>query len=171
MTRRPRPTEYHESYRGYVDLVPNGDLVSILRAQIEESTGLLDRVPADRLDYRYAPGKWSLREVVGHVVDMEWVFTSRALCFARKLGAPLPGVEQDDFMAAAKFATQPWPSLLSEWRHLRAANSLLFETFDDDTLNRSGVASGYDVTVRAIPFIIAGHERHHMGVIRERYLR
>ena len=167
---RPHESEFHESYHRYVARVPEGNIVAILRAQMKESTALLEGVEAERADYRYAPGKWSLKEVVGHVYDMEWVFTARALSFARGLAAPMPGVEQDDFMAVADFGRQTLPALLAQWRELRAANTSLFETFDADTWKRTGVASDYSVSVRALAYIIAGHERHHMTILRERYL-
>lgn len=167
---RPQSTEYAEYYGRYVDRVPDGDIVAILRAQLVETSAILDRVGPDRIGYRYAPGKWTLHEVVGHVVDMEWVFTSRALCFARGLAEPMPGVEQEDFVKVGDFDRQSWPALLEQWRALRAANTSLFGSFDDEAWNRTGIASGYLVSVRALAYIIAGHERHHMTVIRERYL-
>jgi hypothetical protein len=170
VTSRPQSTEFAEYYGRYIARVPDGDIVAILRAQMEETSALLDRVASDRVAYRYAPDKWSLHEVVGHVVDMEWVFTSRALCFARGLEAPLPGVEQNDFVDIAQFARQSWPNLLLQWRGLRDANTLLFESFDDAAWARTGVASENTVSVRALAYIIAGHERHHLGIIRERYL-
>lgn len=167
---RPSKNEFAEYYGTYVGKVPDGDIVAILRAQMVDALTLLERVPAERTAFRYAPEKWSLQEVVGHVVDMEWVFTTRALCFARGLQAPMPGVEQDDFVAAAKLSRQTWPGLLAQWRALRSANTLMFESLDDEAWKRMGTASGYGVSVRALAYIIAGHERHHMGVIRERYL-
>jgi hypothetical protein len=167
---RPEKTEFAEYYGGYVSKVPDGDIVAILRAQMTDTSTLLDRVPAERTAFRYAPEKWTLHEVVGHVVDMEWVFTTRALCFARGLAAPMPGVEQDDFVAAAKLSRQTWPNLLAQWRALRTASALMFESLDDEAWKRMGTASGHGVSVRALAYIIAGHDRHHMGVIRERYL-
>jgi hypothetical protein len=168
--KRPDRTEYFEYYDRYVSLVPDGDIVAILRAQLAATGEFLRSVPKERIEHRYAPGKWTLKEVLGHVVDMEWVFTARALHFARAVGQPLPGVEQDDFIAVGNFAAQAWPALIDQYQHLRAANTLLFEAFDDAAWSRKGIASGREFTVRAIPHIIAGHERHHVGVIRERYL-
>jgi hypothetical protein len=170
VTARPQSTEFAEYYGKYIARVPDGDIVAILRAQMEETSAILDRVGSDRVQYRYAPDKWTLHEVVGHVVDMEWVFTARALCFARGLAEPMPGVEQDDFVKIAKSTHQPWANLLAQWRGLREANTLLFDSFDDAAWTRTGIASGYSVSVRALAYIIAGHERHHMGIIRERYL-
>ncbi|MCI0451934.1 MAG: DinB family protein [Candidatus Latescibacteria bacterium] len=169
-TMRPQASEYNAYYGGYIEQVPEGDILSILRSQIVESTMLLERAKPERVEYRYAPGKWTLHEVVGHVVDMEWVFTVRALSFARGMEAPMPGVEQEDFVKVANFAPQSWPALIAQWRALRAANTILFETFDDAAWTRKGIASDNPVSVRALAYIVAGHERHHMGIIRERYL-
>ena len=167
---RPLESEYAEYYRRYVNQVPEGSVVATLRSQMEETSRLLAGVPAAKVEYRYAPGKWTLHEVIGHVVDMEWVFTTRALCFARGLAAPMPGVEQEEFVEVAQFAKQSWPKLLEQWRHVREASALVYESLDEEAWKRVGTASGYSVSVRALAYITAGHERHHMGVIRERYL-
>lgn len=170
MRRRPEPSEYFEYYRGYVDKTPEGDIVSILRDQIRATTSLLAQIPDEKADFRYAPGKWSLKEVVAHVLDTEWVFTARALHFARKVPGALPGVEQDDMIAAANVSARPLSSLMAEWRHVREAGALFFDSLDDDAWGRTGTASGRSFTVRSLAYIIVGHERHHVGVIRERYL-
>jgi hypothetical protein len=167
---RPHQSEFNEYYARYIDQVPEGPIVDVLRAQAKESLGLLERVDEKQAEYRYAPDKWSLKEVVGHVYDMEWVFTARALSFARGLALPMPGVEQDDFMAVANFGHQTLPALLAQWRELRAANTSLFASFDAEAWKRTGIASNNPVSVRALAYIIAGHERHHMRILRERYL-
>ncbi|HXV12726.1 MAG TPA: DinB family protein, partial [Candidatus Krumholzibacteria bacterium] len=99
-----------------------------------------------------------------------WVFTVRALSFARGMAAPMPGVEQEDFVKVANFGRQSWPGLIAQWRAVRVASTMLFESFDDEAWKRMGIASENPVSVRALAYIIAGHERHHVGVIRERYL-
>jgi hypothetical protein len=104
------------------------------------------------------------------VLDMEWVFAARAFHFARAVPGELPGVDQDDTMKVVDFTATAWPALLEQWRHVRSANIALFESFDAAAWERKGIASGNPVTVRALAYIIAGHERHHVGVIRERYL-
>ncbi len=167
---RPQPTEFAEYYGRYIARVPDGDIVATMRSQGAEVIPFLAGVDAKRTTFRYAPGKWSLHEVVGHVVDMEWVFTVRALSFARGLKEPMPGVDENEFVPLAKFDEQSWPALLEQWRALRVANTSLFGTFDDDAWVRTGIASGYPVSVRALAYIVAGHAEHHMGVIRERYL-
>jgi hypothetical protein len=170
MRRRPEPSEYFEYYRAYVGLVPDGDIVSILRAQSEETSTLLKGISEEKAAYRYAPGKWTLKEVVLHTLDIEWVFTARALHFARGVEGALPGVEQDDMMVVANANARPLSALLAEWRSLRQAGTLFFEGLDDAGWGRTGVASGRTFTVRALAYIIAGHERHHVNVIREKYL-
>jgi hypothetical protein len=168
--RRPSPTEYGSYYAGYVDRVPETDVIAVLRDERERVLSLLEPVAPGKVDYRYAPGKWTLRQVLGHVLDMEWIFTARALHFARAVDGPLPGYEQDDVMKLVSWDAIPWASLLDQFRHVRSANIKLFEGFDEAAWSRSGVASGVPVTVRALAFILAGHQRHHLEVIRERYL-
>ena len=168
--RRPASTEYDSFYSGYVDKVPDGDIIDILKEQLASSLDLLALVPEEKTDYRYAPGKWTLKEVLGHIIDTEWVFTYRALRFARGDKAPLPGMDQDDFMAGANFKERGFSSLLDEFRHLRMASTILFESFGEEILDREGIASGCTFTVRSIPYIVAGHERHHIGVLTARYL-
>lgn len=168
--RRPLSSEYAPYYEGYISAVPGMDILAVLRQELDATLATLESVPTDKVDYRYAPGKWTLRQVVGHVVDMEWVFAVRALHFARGVPGPMPGVDQDDVMKVANFEERPWSSLLEQFRHLRLANILLFESFDEAAWNRVGIASGFPVTVLGLVYIIAGHQRHHLGVIRERYL-
>lgn len=168
--RRPEKSEYFEYYDRYVQLVPDGELPLILRAQTSVTMDLLRGVSPEAAESRYAPGKWSLKEVLAHVLDTEWVFTYRALSFARGESAPLPSMDPDAYMAKAELSTISLPALLEQFRHLRSANTILFESFGDASLDRTGTASGYNFTVRAVLYVIAGHELHHMNVVRERYL-
>ena len=170
LAQRPGPGEFAVYYANYVKLVPDGDVLATLARELQRTEALLGKLPAAKADYRYAPGKWSLKEVLGHIVDGEWVFTYRALHFARGDKAPLPSMEQDEFMAGANFASMPMSALLAELRHLRAANAILFASFGPEVLERRGVASGNEFSVRALPWIIAGHAIHHVGVIESRYL-
>jgi len=170
MNRRPENSEYLEYYDRYVRLVPDGPIVAILRDQLQRTLDLLRSVPAEAIDYRYAPGKWSLKEVVGHVIDVEWIFTHRALWFARGNEQALPGMDQDEFVAAANFASRSLADMLLEWEHLRTANIILYDSFDTAILDRSGTASDCRFTVRSIPYIMAGHEQHHINVLKDKYL-
>jgi len=168
--RRPAPDEYNHHYEDYVGKIPGTDIVSVLREQRDATIQLLEKLPAAKIEYRYAPGKWTVRQVFGHVIDMEWVFTARAFHFARGVPGDLPGVEQDDVMKLVDFTASPWPALIDQFRHLRTANIELFGSFDASAWDRRGVASGHPVTVRALAYIIAGHERHHMDFVRTHYL-
>jgi hypothetical protein len=131
---------------------------------------LLDRVAAERETYRYAEGKWSIREIVGHLIDGERVFGYRAFCIARGEKQNLPGFDQNDYMLTAPYHNIELDDLLSELRLIRLGNIAMFRTLDSEAWNRTGTANENQVTVRAIAFIMAGHVRHHMNVLRERYL-
>lgn len=168
--RRPNPDEYHEFYAGYVALVPDGDILAILREQLGETQALLGSLPAGRHDVRYAPGKWTLKQVLGHVIDGEWIFSYRALRFARGDQTPLAGMDQDRFVDGSNHAERPLQELLREFEHLRRAGIALFESFSPEMLDRSGVASDCRFTVRALLYFNAGHLAHHLGVLRDRYL-
>jgi hypothetical protein len=167
---RPAPDEYAPYYGGYIDEVPPGNVIEILERQLAETLDLLRGVPASRETHRYAPGKWSIREIVGHLSDTERIFTYRALCFSRSERTPLPGFEEDDYVAAAGFDTRLLTDLARELETVRGATLTLFRGLSGDALLRRGTASGKEFTVRAIAHIIAGHERHHVRLLRERYL-
>jgi uncharacterized damage-inducible protein DinB len=166
---RPAPTEYAPYYGRYIDLVPGDDLIRALREGGEATRRLVEPVPESRGDYRYAPGKWSLKEVLAHVADGERVFAYRALRFARRDETPLPGFDQDRWIADGEFDARSLPSLLEELRTVRAATLALFESFDEAAWDRSGTANDVRMSVRSLGFVIAGHEIHHQNVLRERY--
>lgn len=165
----PSPEEYAEYYGTYVRLVPPGDVVAHLRQQGAATVALLGRVEEARSAFRYAPGKWSIKQLLGHIVDGERLFAYRALSIARGDPAELPGMDQDVWMAGVDFDAREFASLIDEYRHVRAATVGLFDSFDDTVGARRGRASGNAVTVRALVHIVAGHELHHLGVLRERY--
>ena len=167
--RRPGADEYVEYYAGYVSRVPDGDIIDILRRQLDSGLDVLEGFSREKSEYRYAPDKWSVKEVLGHVIDVEWIFTYRALRIARGDKTPLAGMEQDEFMAGANFADRDIAGMLEEYRHLRMANVKLFESFDEEMLLRRGTASGCEFSVRALLYIIAGHSSHHMSVLKEKY--
>jgi hypothetical protein len=166
---RPDPSEYAPYFARYIDLVP-GDARDALATQIDESLATLRAVSAADSLFRYGPGKWSLREVVGHLIDSERIFAYRALRFARGQAEPIPGFEPDQDMAVARFEHREWPDLLDELRSVRAADVRMLRGLDDAAWLRQGVADGKVMSVRAAAFTIAGHERHHMRIVREKYL-
>ncbi len=167
---KPAPNECAPYYRLYVDQVPESDVVGILDDQIAARTQILAQLSDEKARFRYAPDKWSIKEVIGHLADAERVFAYRALRIARADATPLSGFEQDDFVRAANFDRRPLPDLLAELDTVRRASLSLFRSMTDDDLMRQGTASDNPFVVRAIPFIIAGHEIHHTRVLRERYL-
>lgn len=167
---RPSATEYAPFYAGYVAGVPDGDLIALLEQQGEETTTLLAGVSDEKADHRYAPGKWTIREVLGHITDGERVFTYRALTFARGDAGPLPSFDENAWAAVSNAGRRTMKDLLTEYRAVRASTVALFRSFGDQEFARSGVASKNPVSVRALAYIVAGHERHHLRILRERYL-
>lgn len=168
--RRPEPSEYTAAFGTYVGKVPENDPLPVLAAQPAELRALLAPVTADRETYRYAPGKWSVREVVGHIIDSERVFAFRALAFARGEAAPLPGFDENDYARNAGADERPLSELLDELEAIRRGNVLFLRALSDEAWSRVGTANGKPVTVRALAFVMAGHVRHHAGVLKERYL-
>lgn len=166
----PDPSEYAPYYGTYTRQVPRGNILHILETQLDETLDTLHGIPAERETYRYAPNKWSIRELVGHLVDTERLFSFRAMAFARADPSPFPNMEQDDYVRAADFDRRPLKDLADEFLHLRKANVALFRSLDDEAAARIGTASGVQFTARSIPYIMAGHERHHLTILRERYL-
>ncbi|HTS65738.1 MAG TPA: DinB family protein [Candidatus Acidoferrales bacterium] len=167
---KPQPGDFAPYYARYIDLVPDGDVIGTLATQIHGTVSTLQAVSeADSLK-RYAEGKWSIREVVGHMIDTERIFAYRALRFARNDQTPLPGFEQDDYIGPARFDARPWAGLIAELEALRESNLAMFRGFDHDAWKRHGLASNNPMSVRAVAYTIAGHERHHMRILRERYL-
>ena len=169
-TTPPDLSEYAPYYRTYTSKVPSGNILDILSHQLDTALQVLGGVPPDRETFRYAPDKWSIREVVGHLADTERVFALRALAFARSDPHAFPAMEQDDYVAVAGFDARPLSELIEEFSHQRKSNVVLFRSFDDETAARAGTASGVRFTARCIPYIMAGHVVHHLAVLRERYL-
>jgi hypothetical protein len=170
MTRgQPLESEYAPYYQGYVAHVSEDEILPVLRSQLDALDVLLGKVAPERETYRYAEGKWSIREIVGHLIDAERVFGYRAFCIARGEQNDLPGFEQNDYILTAPYDRIDLEDLLSEFRLVRMSNLAMFRNLDDEAWARIGTANNNQVSVRALAFIMAGHVRHHMGVLRERY--
>jgi hypothetical protein len=165
----PEATEYLPYYEKYVSLVPEGDILATLAGQLDSTQSLLRGIDEDKAGWRYAPDKWSIKELVGHVIDTERIFAYRALRFARNDRTELPGFEQDDYINHAGFDARRLDSIVQEFEFVRRANLLMLSHLDDAAWQRRGIASGGEVSVRALAYIMAGHERHHMEVLRSRY--
>jgi hypothetical protein len=166
----PDPSEYPSYAADYVARASGRNVLDMLRSQIEETAALVHGLTPDMVDHRYAPGKWSIRQIIGHLGDGERVFSYRALRFSRADGTPLAGFDEDDYVAAAPFARVPIEDLLSELESLRRATIHLFQNLNEEELMRRGVANGQEASVRALAFMIAGHENHHLEILRTRYL-
>jgi hypothetical protein len=168
---RPDATEYAPYYDKYVSLVANSDILTSLSQQLDETLALLGKIPESQAGSSYAPGKWSIKELVGHLIDTERIFSYRALRFARNDKTPLNGFEQDDYIRGASFDDYTLSDLASEFEHVRRATLSLFKHLNSEAWNRTGTASESLVSVRALAYIIAGHELHHMEILRSRYLQ
>lgn len=167
---RPAPGEYHPYYETYISKVPEGDLLATLAGLRERTGRLLAEVGEGRARHRYAPGKWTIREVVGHLSDTERIFAYRLLRVARGDPTPLPGFDEQRYVPAGAFERRPLAEVAAEFRAVRDATLALLCGLEPAALAARGVANDSPVTARALAYIIAGHEIHHVQVIRERYL-
>jgi uncharacterized damage-inducible protein DinB len=168
---KPALTEHAPEFSNYVALVGEGDIIQTLERQIENSLSLLRTIPSDKANFRYAPDKWSVKQLLGHVIDSERIFSYRALCFARNDQTPLPGYEQNDYVREADFDSRNLADMAEEFATVRRATVQLFRPLNETEWMRRGKANENDVSVRALAYIIAGHELHHMEVLRTRYLQ
>lgn len=167
---KPEPGDYAPYYERYIKLVEGDDILKILNELSKKTQDVLNSFSEHKGNFRYAEGKWTVKEVVGHLLDTERVFAYRALCIARGEKKSLPGFEQDDYVKDGNFNRRELFELNYEFRLLRESNLLLFRSFSTEMLKKRGFANETSVTVLAILFIIAGHEKHHMNVLREKYI-
>jgi hypothetical protein len=170
MITAPELTEAAEYYHGYIKQAGEADILGQMKNQPGELLGLLQGISEERSLFRYAPDKWSLREVLGHINDTERVFAFRALWFARGFESSLPGFDQDVGAEGAGADQRSWSSLIEEFQAIRASTVELFRPLSAEAWMRRGVASGNPFTVRALAYIIVGHVNHHLQVVRARYL-
>jgi uncharacterized damage-inducible protein DinB len=166
---RPLPTEYAPAHHGYVELVPEEDIVPAIAAQSAETQKLLATLDENRGMYRYAEGKWSVKEVLGHIADAERVFGFRALAIARGETKPLPGFDEDEYVRNASFDSWKLGELSEYYALARRATLVFFNNLPEDAWMRTGTANGSPVSVRGLAWVIVGHERHHLSILRERY--
>ena len=170
MQQRPRRSEAAEYYFRYIDQVPDTDIVQHLASQRDEVLRLLRGVPERLAGHRYEAGKWTLREVVGHVNDTERLFCGRAFWFARGFDTPLPSFDQNVAIDAASFNDRAWADLVDEFAAVREATLAFFATLPPAAWDRRGIASDNPFTVRALAFLAAGHVTHHLTIVKDRYL-
>ncbi len=166
---RPEPSEYAPYYERYISLVQGDNILSILDTQRRQTMLLLSGRDEEDGNFSYAPGKWSTKEVLGHLCDTERIFAYRALRIARGDTTPLPGFEQDDYVRNGPFANRSLSDLVEEFIAVRRASLSLLRNLDEAAWMRRGVASKNEVTVRALAYMIAGHELHHRKILEEKY--
>ncbi len=167
---RPPAAEFDPYYGRYIERVEQEDVLEALSAQLDEMLGFLGSLDPGIGEFRYGPDKWTLKQVVGHVVDSERIFGARALCIARGEAQPLPGFDENAYAEQGGTARRSISGLAREFEHVRRSNISLFETLDDGAWQRIGTANGAAISVRAVAWILAGHAAHHVQVLRERYL-
>ena len=168
--QRPASTEYAEWYAGYVKAVGDEDLLALLARQCDDVASMASSVPTGKAEYAYAPGKWMLKEIIGHLNDAERVFSYRVLRFARADQTPLASFDENAWMGPAGFKDRTLGDLVAEFQAIRQSTLAQLRHLPAESVTRIGTASGKQVSVRALAYIIAGHVRHHLDVIRERYL-
>ena len=167
---RPERSEAAGYYFTYIDRIPQDDIVGVMEGQLDDVGRILASISEEKSRHRYAPEKWSIRQVLGHLNDAERAFAFRALWFGRDFHDPLPSFDQNISVNAARADEYAWASQVAEFRDIRRATVALFRNMPDEAWGRSGVASGNSVTVRALAYIIAGHVAHHVAILQERYL-
>jgi uncharacterized damage-inducible protein DinB len=167
---RPDLTRVPDYYHNYINQAEGDDLMKVLQKQTRSFEEFLNEIPKSKRNYRYAEGKWTIKELLQHIIDAERIFAYRALCFARKDATPLPSFEENSYASNSKAEKRKWKDLVKEFEAVRRSTEILFDSFDDEQLETAGTASGKSNYVLAIGFIIAGHANHHIKIMKERYL-
>lgn len=169
MKKRPAPGDYLPYFETYIRLVPEGDILAVLERQSEETGELLSAISEEASAYRYAPGKWSIKELIGHLADTERVMAYRLLRAARGDATPLPGFDENLFVRHASFDRRPWKELQEDLAHVRQSTLRLLRSMEPEAWDRRGMVNGHEMTPLALACIMAGHELHHRNVLKERY--
>lgn len=171
LIERPSRSEYHDFYAGYIATLPDdANVLTVMAQQHDDLQKTLRALSDEQGLFRYLPGKWSIKQVLGHMIDAERVFAYRVLRISRGDTTPLPGFDQEPYVENGNFEFCEMSDLLDEFATLRTANLAMFRRLGPEELKRKGTASGAEVTVRALLFIIAGHERHHLKILQDKYL-
>lgn len=169
MINKPQPDEYVSFHNTYISKVPEGDVLKLLEQLRESTYNLFNSMSEEKAMHAYAEDKWTLKQTLGHMIDTERTFAYRLLCFSRNY-IELPGFDQDIYVANANFNQRSIQSLASEFRASRESNIYMIAALTDEQLDKRGIASGNNVSVRALVYMLAGHELHHLKIIKERYL-
>lgn len=167
---RPDLSRVPSFFHNYISHVPQDDLSEAFAIQTPVLLKFIESIPPDKYNYRYADGKWTIKEVLQHIIDAERIFTYRALRFARKDETPLPGFDENLYADNAKADKRDWKEMTEEFKHVRRSSEYLFNSFDNDQLEASGISNGNPVYVLGIGFLLVGHSLHHLRILKERYL-
>jgi hypothetical protein len=171
MIRKPQATEHPPYAAHYIALAAaSNNILELLTAQMESTPAFFKSLPADKANYRYAPGKWTIKEMLCHIIDTERIFAYRALCFARGEQQNLPGFEQNDYAANSEAASRVMTGLIAEYKAVRMASICLFNSLSTMQAERIGLLNAYPATAGALAYMIAGHELHHFNILKEKYL-
>ncbi|MDT3403919.1 DinB family protein [Mucilaginibacter terrae] len=171
MITQPQPGEYASFYEGYINKAAQAGNVLQTLVQLKDSTfGFFTSLPPEKTDYAYAEGKWTIKQLLSHMIDAERVFAFRLLCFLRRDATPLPGFDENAYVEQTDLSNFTLQNLAAEFKALREANLFLYNSVTDEQSLYQGTANGRPVSVRALLYITAGHELHHISIIKERYL-
>ncbi|MEX0844769.1 MAG: DinB family protein [Balneolaceae bacterium] len=166
----PSSSEYAHYYSDYVSNVPKKNIIETLNAQMHELYTFINSIPGDKAFFAYKEGKWTVKQVIGHMIETERVFAYRALAFSRRDPNPLPSMDQDNYVKFGNFNSRTIHNIANEYLAVRISSIHLFQNMTKEMLSLKGTASGLEFTVRSLPFIIAGHELHHINIIKDKYL-
>lgn len=170
MPKKPDKNLYPEYYQRYTDLLEDGDILEILKSNMKNIINDLSHLSDNQAEYRYADDKWSIKEVLGHIIDAERIFLNRTLRIARNDKIDIPQYDHNAYVSEANFDEMSLKSLIAQYEAGRISSLLLFESFNETEWNRIGTASGQKFIASCFPYVLAGHELHHLGIIKERYL-
>lgn len=167
---KPDLTQVPSFYHGYINHVQEDDILLAFRLQEPVIENFVAGIPPEKYDFKYSPGKWTIREVIQHMIDAERIFSYRALCFARNDSTPLPGFDENEYVNNSMATTRNWEDLRLEFLSVRKSSELLFKSFNEEQLMSKGIANNSSIIVLGIGFVIVGHVAHHIRILKERYL-
>jgi uncharacterized damage-inducible protein DinB len=167
--KKPLTEDYAPFYSGYIQNIKE-NVFNVLEDQLQSTISFLKAIPESKHNFSYAEGKWSIKEVIGHLIDTERVMAYRALCISRNEKQSLPGFDEKNYINASNYSSMNFYDIVNEKSKVRESNLLMFKNYSEEILEKRGIANNDEVTVRALLFIIAGHEIHHLNILKERYL-
>ena len=166
---RPSASEYGSFYQTYIKYTSGKDYAILVQQYNERIIAFWDAIPLEKINYAYAPGKWTIKQMFQHVIDTERIFAYRALAISRKEKTPIPGFDENEYANNATAVNRNWKDMLVEWRVVRQSTNLLYASFTEDQMKSLGTASDKPISVNALGFIIFGHSLHHLHILKERY--